>query len=110
MRSILTASFLLLFANSLCGQNSDSSSTSPFTDSSIVPQPVAVITQVAPVDSTKYNRYGDLLSDDPAYNPKYPVWVPAVRVFSTDLFNWSVARFIYKYDWAKTGPKYWKIN
>ncbi|MCW3106242.1 MAG: hypothetical protein JWQ09_748, partial [Segetibacter sp.] len=23
-----------------------------------------------------YNKYGDLLNDDPAYNKKYPAWIP----------------------------------
>lgn len=110
MRPILTIVFLFLLATYLRGQNIDSSSKFAFTDSSVVPQTEGVISKKAPGDNTKYNRYGDLLADDPAYNPRYPVWVPAVRVLSADLFNWSVARFIYKYDWARTGPRYWKTN
>jgi len=110
MRPILTAAFLLILATSLRGQSTDSSSISTFTDSSMAPHRVEPVPQIGPADSSKYNRYGDLLEDDPAYNPRYPIWAPAARVFSADLFNWSVARFIYKYDWAKTGPRYWKIN
>src|ERR1051325_1826117 len=26
-----------------------------------------------------FNKYGDLLNDDPLYNPKYPWWKPAGR-------------------------------
>src|SRR5882757_5213644 len=31
-------------------------------------------------DSTKTNRYGDLLNDDTAYNKKKPLWKPALQV------------------------------
>ncbi|MFL5773061.1 MAG: DUF3943 domain-containing protein [Flavisolibacter sp.] len=55
-----------------------------------------------------YNKYGDLLNDDPAYNPKSPWYIPAVRVLSTDVFNWAVARYVYKFDWTSSGPKDWK--
>jgi hypothetical protein len=51
-----------------------------------------------------------LLNDDPAYNPRYPVWVPAARVFLTDVVNWTIARYVYKYEWAKTSPETWKKN
>src|SRR5436190_17870454 len=31
--------------------------------------------QGIPVDTTKLNRYGDLLNDDTAYNKKSPIWI-----------------------------------
>src|SRR5450755_3932415 len=36
--------------------------------------------KTALIDSTKKNRYNDLLDDDPEYNKKYPVWKPALQV------------------------------
>jgi hypothetical protein len=57
-----------------------------------------------------FNMYGDLLNDDPVYNPKYPWWKPASRVLLSNVFNWSVARYVYKFDWAKVTPKDWKNN
>ncbi|MEO6613680.1 MAG: DUF3943 domain-containing protein [Chitinophagaceae bacterium] len=61
-------------------------------------------------DSTGYNKYGDLLNDDPFYNPKYACWKPALRVLAADVFNWSVARYVYKFDWARVTPSDWKNN
>lgn len=57
-----------------------------------------------------YNMYGDLLDDDPVYNPRYPRWEPAVRVLAANLFSWAVARYVYKFDWAKVSTKDWKNN
>ncbi len=54
--------------------------------------------------------YGDLLNDDPAYNPKYAWWKPAVRVLAADVFNWALARYVYKFDWAVVSPSTWKKN
>src|SRR5690349_18896180 len=56
------------------------------------------------------NSYGDLLHDDPIFNKRYPVWVPATRVLLTDAVNWTLARYIYKYDWAKISTETWKRN
>jgi hypothetical protein len=61
-------------------------------------------------DSTGFNKYGDLLNDDPFYNPRYACWKPALRVLSADVFNWAVARYIFKFDWARVTPSDWKNN
>lgn len=61
-------------------------------------------------DSGKVNKYGDLLHDDPEFNPKYAWWKPAVRVLAADVFNWGIARYAYKFDWAKVSTKDWKNN
>lgn len=60
--------------------------------------------------STLYSSYGDLLEDDPVYNKRYPVWIPASRVVLTTVVNWSIARYVFKYDWAKISPETWKRN
>ena len=57
-----------------------------------------------------HNVYGDLLNDDPEYNPKYAWWKPATRVLAADVFNWALAKYVYKFDWASSGVKDWKNN
>jgi hypothetical protein len=65
---------------------------------------------IPPPDSSLYNKYGDLLNDDPAYNPRQPVLITAARVLASDVFNWAIARYVYKFDWAKVSPSDWKNN
>jgi len=60
--------------------------------------------------SPGYNKYGDLLNDDPAYNKRYPVWIPALRVTTTNAFNWALARYFFNYDWARISTDTWKEN
>lgn len=57
-----------------------------------------------------HNMYGDLLNDDPVYNKRYPIWIPASRVVLTNVVNWVVVRYVYKYDWARISPSTWKKN
>lgn len=57
-----------------------------------------------------HNMYGDLLNDDPVFNKRYPVWIPAARVAFTNVVNWTVVRYLFKYDWAKISPATWKQN
>src|SRR6478752_1777397 len=90
----------LLFFSATKAQVTDTLPVNPVPDS--ISQPVA--------DSSLYNKYGDLLNDDPVYNPKYVWWKPAVRVLATDIFNWAVARYVFKFDWAKVTPTDWKNN
>ena len=57
-----------------------------------------------------YNRYGDLLNDDPKYNPRYPWYIVSARVLSANVFNWAVAKYVYKFDWPSAGINDWKNN
>jgi hypothetical protein len=57
-----------------------------------------------------YNKYGDLLNDDPAYNARYPWYIPSVRVLMANVTTWAIDRYIYKYNWASTGASDWKSN
>ena len=99
---ILSLSELLASA-----QNKDSIPASQSVDSTRAAE--AVVSTSPTVDSSiLYNKYGDLLNDDPLYNPRKPVFITAVRVLSTDVFNWAVARYVYKFDWAKVSPSDWK--
>ena len=61
------------------------------------------------IDNRPHNKYGDLLNDDPAYNPKYAWWKPAVRVFTTNVFSWAVSKYIFQYDWANISVETWNI-
>ncbi|HYC40583.1 MAG TPA: DUF3943 domain-containing protein [Chitinophagaceae bacterium] len=53
---------------------------------------------------------GRLLHDDPAFNKRSPLWIPAVRVVNVNLFNWTLARYVFNYDWARVSPESWKNN
>ena len=57
--------------------------------------------------SRHFNKYGDLLNDDPAYNRKAKWYVPAARVLAVDAFSWATDRYLYKYEWAKVTPTDW---
>jgi hypothetical protein len=56
------------------------------------------------------NKYGQLLHDDPAYNKKYPAWIPASRIAIANVFNWALLRYVYKEDWARISTTTWKRN
>lgn len=53
------------------------------------------------IDTTVQNKYGDLLDDDPEYNKRYPLWIPAVEVFTTNALLLSVDRYVFKYSYSK---------
>jgi hypothetical protein len=55
-------------------------------------------------------EYGNLLNDDPRYNPKYPWWKPAGRVLFADITNWAMDRYLFNYEWARISPSTWKYN
>jgi hypothetical protein len=62
------------------------------------------------VDTTRQNKYGDLLDDDPEYNKRYPLWVPALETFTAVTLTWAMDRYIFNADYAYTGIKSWKYN
>jgi hypothetical protein len=113
MKVISLAGILLLYNVASIAQ------TVPIPDSSLVKDS----TRAALTDSTGipkgqsvelhapgHNMYGDLLNDDPVYNRRYPVWVPAARVAFTNVVNWAVVRYLFNYDWARISPETWKQN
>src|ERR1700742_4358585 len=61
-------------------------------------------------DSLPVSKYGDLLNDDPTYSRKVKWYIPASRVVGTDVINWAVAKYIYKFDWPSSGISDWKRN
>jgi hypothetical protein len=66
--------------------------------------------QGIPVDTTTFNRYGDLLNDDTAYNKKSPIWIPATEVIGILGATWAIDRYVLNADYAHTGAKTWKRN
>lgn len=59
---------------------------------------------------TKYNKYGDLKDDDPAYNPRRPWWLIGLKVTGANLFVQSVDKYVLKYDFCNVGFRSWKYN
>ena len=62
------------------------------------------------LDSTKYNKYGDLLRDDPEYNQRQPVWKPAVQVLGVNAIFMGYNRYISKADYGYVDLDTWKTN
>jgi len=62
------------------------------------------------IDTTIQNKYGDLLIDDLEYNKKYPLWKPASQVFGTNVFVWTMDRYVLNADYARIGFNSWNTN
>ncbi|HEV8512055.1 MAG TPA: DUF3943 domain-containing protein, partial [Cyclobacteriaceae bacterium] len=62
------------------------------------------------IDSTKQNRYGDILHDDSVLNKRYPFWIPAVEVFGINAFVWSANKYFFRSDFAQISIRTWKDN
>lgn len=60
------------------------------------------------VDTTIQNKYGDILHDDPQYNKKYSLWIPAVDIVGLNVLLNLTDRFILKLDFANTNFSTWK--
>jgi hypothetical protein len=65
---------------------------------------------VAWPDSTRYNRYGDLLQDDPRYNPRQPLWKPAFQVAGSNALFMGFNRYVAKADYGYVSWNTWKRN
>lgn len=61
-------------------------------------------------DTMKYNMYGDLLNDNPAYNPMQPLWRPIVGVVASNLVTSLLDIYILNFDWAHVGFVSWGRN
>jgi hypothetical protein len=62
------------------------------------------------VDTTKQNKYGDLLNDDKTYNKRYPLWKPGLEVVGALVLTWSIDRFILNADYSHIGFSTWRYN
>lgn len=98
MKKIVFIFSILFFTKALIAQTPDSTQSISITRSE--------------TDSLPYMELnnGRLLHDDPAFNPKYPRWIPMVRVLSSNVFNWAVAKYVYKFDWPSSSIDDWKNN
>ena len=55
-------------------------------------------------------KHGNLLTDDPLYNPRYSVSSALLRVTLANAYNWAISRYLFKYEWAEISPATWKYN
>jgi hypothetical protein len=62
------------------------------------------------VDKRPRNSYGDLLDDDPRYNPRSSWLIPVLRVTTSNIFGWAYSRYVQKADWAKISWQTMKAN
>ncbi len=60
------------------------------------------------IDSTKKNRYNNLLEDDPEYNKKSPIWNPALQVVAMNVILNVVDRSVFHLQFAKVDLHTWK--
>src|SRR6516225_1141834 len=60
--------------------------------------------KTALIDTTKTNKYADLLRDDPQYNKKYPLWVPATEVVAENAILNVVDRSVMHLEFAQVNP------
>jgi hypothetical protein len=58
-------------------------------------------------DSTKTNRYGDLLNDDTAYTKPKPIWKPALEVVAENTLLNLIDRYILNLEFAKVDLHTW---
>lgn len=61
-------------------------------------------------DSLPRNKYGDLLNDDKRFNPRYPVWKPAVEVVGINGFIWTIDRFVLNANYSHISAATWGYN
>ncbi|MES2003753.1 MAG: DUF3943 domain-containing protein [Bacteroidota bacterium] len=64
----------------------------------------------AVIDTTKNNKYGDLLKDDTAYNKKSRFIKPFLQITGINLFQLTVDRYLLNADYARVGFQSWGDN
>ena len=62
------------------------------------------------IDIRPHNKYGDLLNDDPVYNPRHHWYIPAAKVIAADAINFAANRYLFHYDFSYISLKSWKEN
>ncbi len=60
------------------------------------------------IDSTKRDRYNDLLNDDPEFNKKYAIWKPPLQVVGENVLLNVLDRTVFHLQFAKTDFTTWK--
>ncbi|MGA2296764.1 MAG: DUF3943 domain-containing protein [FCB group bacterium] len=66
--------------------------------------------QIKSIDSTKYNMFGNLLNDDPKYNPRSSIWIPAVEVVGDNFVTSLLNTYILKSSFSRVGFRSWGTN
>lgn len=61
-------------------------------------------------DTMKYNMYGDLRVDNPAFNVKSSIGMVAIRVTLANVTTFAIDRYIFNYDFSRVGFNSWKHN
>jgi hypothetical protein len=61
-------------------------------------------------DSSLQIKNDILYSDDPEYNKRYPVIVPALHVLSTNILTWGFDHFILNASYSDISLSTWKSN
>ena len=62
------------------------------------------------VDLRPRSKHGNLLKDDPLYNPRYSISSALARVTLANVYNWAISRYLFKFEWAEISPTTWKNN
>lgn len=57
-----------------------------------------------------YGKHGNLINDNPEYNPKAPALVVSAKVLSSNVFNWALNKYYFKATWPSNGIPDWKRN
>ena len=79
--------------------------------SDLVPKPNGIsnldTTKTATPGTMKYNKYGDLLNDDPTYTKKRAVWFPIIQIIIQEVVLNLFDHYVMHFDWATVGFKSW---
>jgi hypothetical protein len=59
------------------------------------------------LDTTKRNKYNDLLNDDPEFNKKYPLWKPALQVVGENVLLNLLDRSVLNLEFSKVDVHTW---
>ncbi|MGV3540424.1 MAG: DUF3943 domain-containing protein, partial [Rufibacter sp.] len=62
------------------------------------------------LDTTLFNKYGDLLNDDPEYNRRQPIWKPMAQVLGLNGAFMAYNRYVAKADYGYVSLDTWKHN
>ncbi len=64
---------------------------------------------VGDVHST-LNEIGSLLSDNPHYYGRAPIWLPFLKSTFSNAVIWAIDRYVFNYDYSHIGLASWRLN
>ncbi len=106
--SLPTSILLLFFLSYTAHLSAQQPDTIKINTTIAAPDSVTILTDTA--DKRPRNTYGDLLDDDPVYNPRSSFVVPLIRVTTANIFGWAWLRYVAKAGYAKISLQTWKDN